>query len=90
MSALPPKADMCSALAHVCFGPIADISTKIDSSFRQPRRSERLAQSGGKRGRAIDAGKMLPEMECRLQFQNPRCRGFGFFQPSELRERCRQ
>jgi hypothetical protein len=28
MSALPPKADMCGALAaHVCFGPIADIST---------------------------------------------------------------
>jgi hypothetical protein len=25
MSALPPKADMCSAQAHVCFGPIADI-----------------------------------------------------------------
>ena len=24
MSALPSKADMCSALAHVCFGPIAD------------------------------------------------------------------
>jgi hypothetical protein len=22
MSALPPKADMCSALTHVCFGPI--------------------------------------------------------------------
>jgi hypothetical protein len=26
MSALPPKADMCGALAQVCFGPIADIS----------------------------------------------------------------
>src|SRR4029453_5628398 len=26
MSALLPKADMCSALAHVCFGPIADIA----------------------------------------------------------------
>src|SRR5262245_15012246 len=30
MSALPPiataKADMCSALVHVCFGPIADIA----------------------------------------------------------------
>ena len=26
MSALPPKADICSALAHVCFGPIADIA----------------------------------------------------------------
>jgi hypothetical protein len=25
MSALPLKADMCSAVAHVCFGPIADI-----------------------------------------------------------------
>src|SRR5262249_49831963 len=24
MSALPPKADICSALAHVCFGPKAD------------------------------------------------------------------
>src|SRR5262245_57993146 len=27
MSALPPKADMCSAVANVCFGPIADIPT---------------------------------------------------------------
>jgi hypothetical protein len=26
MSALPPKADMCSALANVCFGPEADIA----------------------------------------------------------------
>jgi len=26
MSALPPKADMCSAPAHVCFGPTADIN----------------------------------------------------------------
>jgi hypothetical protein len=25
MSALPPKADMCIALAYVCFGPGADI-----------------------------------------------------------------
>ena len=25
MSALPSKADMCSAPAYVCFGPIADI-----------------------------------------------------------------
>jgi hypothetical protein len=25
MSALPLKADMCSAVGHVCFGPIADI-----------------------------------------------------------------
>jgi hypothetical protein len=26
MSALPPKADMCGAVPHVCFGPIADIT----------------------------------------------------------------
>jgi hypothetical protein len=28
-SALPPKADMCGALAHVCFGPKADIGLCI-------------------------------------------------------------
>ena len=28
MSALPPKADMCGALAHVCFVPIADIAER--------------------------------------------------------------
>ena len=27
MSALPPKADMCSALGHVRFGPKADIAS---------------------------------------------------------------
>jgi hypothetical protein len=27
MSALPPKAAMCGALAHVCLGPEADIAT---------------------------------------------------------------
>src|SRR5262249_51087155 len=30
MSALPPKADMCSAVAHVRFWPKADISTDQD------------------------------------------------------------
>ena len=30
MSALPPIADMCSALAHVCFVPIADIPILFD------------------------------------------------------------
>jgi replication-associated recombination protein RarA len=29
VSALPPKADMCSALAHVCFGPKADIPISL-------------------------------------------------------------
>jgi hypothetical protein len=31
MSALPLKADMCSALAYVCFGPKADIAPIIRS-----------------------------------------------------------
>jgi hypothetical protein len=30
MSALPPKADMCGALAYVCFGPKADIELYVD------------------------------------------------------------
>ena len=29
MSALPPKADMCGALAHVRFVPIADIGMEV-------------------------------------------------------------
>src|SRR5262245_64190387 len=32
MSALPPKADMCSATRDVCFGPKADIRTRLVSS----------------------------------------------------------
>jgi hypothetical protein len=34
MSALPPKADMCGATAHVCFGPKADIRAFIASCLR--------------------------------------------------------
>ena len=29
MSALPLKADMCGALAYVCFGPEADINHRV-------------------------------------------------------------
>ena len=41
MSALPPKADMCSALGHVRFVPIADIAILFDH----------LVGAGEKRGR---------------------------------------
>jgi len=37
MSALPPKADMCGARAHVCFGPIADIAKLFDGLLGEPR-----------------------------------------------------
>jgi hypothetical protein len=37
MSALPPKADMGSALGHVCFGPIADILIGRLSPKEEPR-----------------------------------------------------
>src|SRR5262249_6103946 len=39
MSALPPKADMCSALADVCFGPKADSCCAAKRiTIRSPRR----------------------------------------------------
>jgi hypothetical protein len=39
MSALPPKADMCGALAHVRFGPIAaSCSAAKRIAIRSPRR----------------------------------------------------
>jgi len=34
MSALPPKADMCSAMADVCFGPKADIKLTAELKAR--------------------------------------------------------
>ena len=37
MSALAPKADMCGALAHVCFGPIADKCPPGNSTTPSPR-----------------------------------------------------
>jgi len=33
MSALPPKADICGALVHVCFGPKADSCTAAKRSL---------------------------------------------------------
>ena len=42
MSALYPKADMCGALAHACFGPIADIIPQVP--FRSSSKT-RLALS---------------------------------------------
>src|SRR5215471_19109525 len=33
MSALPPKADMCGAQGHVCFGPKADSCTAAKQSL---------------------------------------------------------
>jgi hypothetical protein len=33
MSALPPKADVCGANRHVCFGPIADIQATMKRSY---------------------------------------------------------
>jgi len=33
MSALPPKADVCGALACVCYGPIADAATPSVNNF---------------------------------------------------------
>ena len=44
-SALPPKADMCTALAHVCFGPIADIGPKFASPHKIKNRRLRAAYS---------------------------------------------
>jgi hypothetical protein len=51
MSALPPKADMCSALGHVRFVPIADSRTAANSisirSFYQRRSAARQAVGVG-------------------------------------------
>ena len=35
MSALPPKAEMCGALAHVCFVPIADMARMLRTKSKR-------------------------------------------------------
>jgi len=37
MSALPPKADMCSALANISYGPTADICGAIRHARLTPK-----------------------------------------------------
>jgi len=39
MSALPPKADMCGALANVRFGPKADIGLLFDYFVRRTQKA---------------------------------------------------
>jgi hypothetical protein len=49
MSALPPKADMCSALAYVCFGPKADMilfDHFISAGEQRRRHGEAASHSG--------------------------------------------
>src|SRR5262245_15248547 len=49
MSALPPKADMCTAIAHVRYGPIADIvaASKLFASAWSTRRTREKQQFTG-------------------------------------------
>src|SRR5262249_26543544 len=53
MSALPPKADMCSALGHVCFGPQADIAL-IDHLVGACEQCWWQCDAERLRGRAVD------------------------------------
>ena len=48
MSALPPKADMCGVLAHVCFVPIAELMSVINRAALSNRFEDvrRFGQSG--------------------------------------------
>jgi hypothetical protein len=45
MSALPPKADMCSANEHVCFGPIADIAASFDHFVSRQKNAIRYSNA---------------------------------------------
>ena len=56
-SALPPKADICSAQAHVCFGPKADITPPI----RSPRWHARAVLT---RLHSVDAERGLYRLRC--------------------------
>src|SRR5262245_14772761 len=71
MSALPPKADMCSALTNVCFGPKADIGRVLMVARHGP-----LACNGV----SSIAGPLLQEKQ---QSQSYAIRGYKVPIPSD-------
>src|SRR5262245_61976235 len=54
MSALPPKADICSAQAHVCFGQKRTLCHSFDQLIGAGEYSRRYRQAERLRGREID------------------------------------
>ena len=54
MSALLPKADMCSALGDVRFVPIADIASPYPSPRRRAHQRDRICGTEGFGGLEID------------------------------------
>ena len=64
MSALPPKAHMCSAQAHVCFGPEADSCSAAKNSL-----FDHFAGAGEERGWHREAERFgSPEIDNELEF----------------------
>src|SRR5262249_18024647 len=62
MSALPPKADMCSAQPHVCFGPKADMAL-FDHLIGNGDQSGRNFDADRPRGCQID-DEFVPARTC--------------------------
>src|SRR4029450_5313499 len=62
LAALPPKADICSALAHVCFGPIADIAVTFVRPSGKPT-SHRRRDRGHDLFRGNDGTGVVGDVE---------------------------
>ena len=60
MSALPPKADMCSATQHVRFVPKADISLKVAALH------DMIAGVAYRLSKMASAGLIFPEARSKL------------------------
>src|SRR5262249_4782825 len=75
MSALPPKADMCSALGHVRFGPIADIHSSAPTERKTPGNCPgfSISRSGYvESARAFRQASACPEGKVRLLLRRAR------------------
>src|SRR5262245_51100287 len=69
MSALPPKADMCSAVANVRFGPKADITAPcLPRTRRQYREREGLHSGRSLKGGHSICRRALVKQKWRLLF----------------------
>ena len=88
MSALPPKADMCGALGHVRFVPIADSCTAANGLHRQRcagqswQSSLRRIRGHRHRHRDLDAG-LLQHRDNGLDVRGVTMHGSGRAERSE-------
>jgi hypothetical protein len=71
-SPLPPKADMCSALAYVCFGPIPDICVARNENLERKLNNSSYRCDAQTKGVSFACSSLVEKPGSNLSFAGPR------------------